>query len=168
MYNRIILMGRLTADPELKTTQSGIPMCRISIAVDRGYAKQGEEKQTDFFNVTLWRQQAEFVSRYFSKGRMIHIEGKLQNDNYTDQNGQKHYRTVIQADNVCFCGDKGSNQNQQQGGYAQQYHQPQQAQPSGYYQQQPMQPQYQQTAQTPQVGTLDDFEEILSDGAVPF
>lgn len=155
-------MGRLVADPELKQTQSGIAMCRVSIAVDRGFAKQGEEKKTDFFEITFWRQQAEFVSRYFTKGRVIHVEGRLQNDNYTDQNGQKHYRNTIQADNVAFCGDKSQSQSQQQGGgyapYTQQrqssgyYQPPMQQQPSGYYQQQPMQPQYQQTAQTPQYG----------------
>ena len=85
MYNRVILMGRLVADPELRQTQSGIAMCRLRIAVDRGFAKQGEERQSDFINVTCWRQTAEFVSRYFSKGRMIHVEGRLQNNDYTDR-----------------------------------------------------------------------------------
>ena len=106
MYNRVILMGRLTKDPELRTTQSGITMCRFSIAVDRSFAKQGEERQTDFFDITVWRQQAEFVCKYFTKGRMIHVEGRLQNDNYTDQNGVKQYRTAIVADRIDFCGDK--------------------------------------------------------------
>jgi len=165
MYNRVILMGRLTADPELKQTQNGIAMGRVSVAVDRGYTKQGEEKKTDFFDVTFWRQQAEFVCRYFSKGRAIHIEGKLQNDNYTDQNGQKHYRTSIVADNVTFCGDKSNKQNQQnsyyqqpqQGGY---YQQPQQYAPppqqyqqpaqNSYYQQPTTQQQYQQPTPPPQ------------------
>ena len=106
MYNRVILMGRLVADPELRQTQSGVNMCRLRVAVDRSFARQGEERQTDFINVICWRQTAEFVSRYFSKGRVIHVEGRLQNDNYTDQNGVKHYRTSIVADNVSFCGDK--------------------------------------------------------------
>ena len=65
MYNRVILMGRLTRDPELRTTQSGIQMCRFSIAVDRSFARQGEERQTDFFDITVWRQQADFVCKYF-------------------------------------------------------------------------------------------------------
>lgn len=155
MFNRIILMGRLTKDPELKTTQSGVTMCRFSIAVDRAYSK-GQEKQTDFFDITAWRQTAEFVSKYFSKGKCILIEGKLQNNNYTDQNGVKQYRNAIIADNVAFCGDKsGSQQNGQappaQQPYQNQYQQPQQgyAQNQGY--QQPYQnyapPQYQQAPQ---------------------
>lgn len=90
MFNRIILMGRLTKDPEIRTTQSGVTMCRFSIAVDRAYSK-GQEKQTDFFDITAWRQTAEFVSKYFSKGKCILIEGKIQNNNYTDQNGVKQY-----------------------------------------------------------------------------
>jgi single-strand DNA-binding protein len=158
MFNRIILMGRLTKDPELKTTQSGITMCRFSIAVDRAYSK-GQEKQTDFFDITAWRQTAEFVSKYFSKGKCILIEGKLQNNNYTDQNGVKQYRNAIIADNVAFCGDKsGGQQNGQappaQQPYQNQYQQPQQgyAQNQGY--QQPYQnyapPQYQQGYSQPQ------------------
>ena len=195
MFNRIILMGRLTKDPELKTTQSGITMCRFSIAVDRAYSK-GQEKQTDFFDITAWRQTAEFVAKYFSKGRVILVEGKLQNNNYTDQNGVKQYRNAIIADNVAFCGDKSGGQqngqqappaqqpyqNQYQQGYTQNqgYQQPQQgyAQNQGY--QQPYQnyapPQYQQPPQgyrqnnqpPPAVGDLSDYEMILNDGEVPF
>ena len=211
MYNRIILMGRLTKDPELKTTQSGVTMCRFSIAVDRAYSK-GQEKQTDFFDITAWRQTAEFVSKYFSKGKCILIEGKLQN-NYTDQNGVKQYRNAIIADNVAFCGDKSGGQqngqqtppaqqpyqNQYQQGYAQNqgyqqpyqnyappqyqqppqnYQQPQQNQgyrqappPQNYAPAQNQPPQgYQQNNQPPPNVdmSLGDFEEILSDGEVPF
>ena len=156
MFNRIILMGRLTKDPELKTTQSGVTMCRFSIAVDRAYSK-GQEKQTDFFDITAWRQTAEFVAKYFSKGRVILVEGKLQNNNYTDQNGVKQYRNAIIADNVAFCGDKsGGQQNGQQAPPAQQPYQNQYqqgyAQNQGY--QQPYQnyapPQYQQGYSQPQ------------------
>ena len=212
MFNRIILMGRLTKDPELKTTQSGVTMCRFSIAVDRAYSK-GQEKQTDFFDITAWRQTAEFVSKYFSKGKCILIEGKLQNNNYTDQNGVKQYRNAIIADNVAFCGDKSGNQqngqqappaqqpyqNQYQQGYAQNqgyqqpyqnyappqyqqapqnYQQPQQNQgyrqalpPQNYAPAQNQPPQgYQQNNQPPPNVdmSLGDFEEILSDGEVPF
>lgn len=142
MFNRIILMGRLTKDPELKTTQSGVTMCRFSIAVDRAYSK-GQEKQTDFFDITAWRQTAEFVSKYFSKGKCILIEGKLQNNNYTDQNGVKQYRNAIIADNVAFCGDKsGGQQNGQQAPPAQQPYQNQYQQ--GYAQNQGYQQPYQQ------------------------
>ena len=148
MYNRIILMGRLTKDPELKTTQSGVTMCRFSIAVDRAYSK-GQEKQTDFFDITAWRNTAEFVSKYFTKGRMILVEGKLQNNNYTDQNGVKQYRNAIIADNVAFCGDKsGGQQNGQQAPPAQQPYQNQYQQ--GYAQNQGYQQPYQQGYNQPQ------------------
>lgn len=147
MFNRIILMGRLTKDPELKNTQSGIPMCRFSIAVDRAYSK-GQEKQTDFFDITAWRNTAEFVAKYFSKGRMIHVEGKLQNNNYTDQNGVKHYQNVVIADSVAFCGDKSGNQQNGQAPPAQQPYQNQYQQ--GYAQNQGYQQPYQQGYAQPQ------------------
>ena len=160
MFNRIILMGRLTKDPELKTTQSGVTMCRFSIAVDRAYSK-GQEKQTDFFDITAWRQTAEFVAKYFSKGRMILVEGKLQNNNYTDQNGVKHYSMDVQADNVSF----GESKSASTGGAIG-------ASGGGFTQPQPSQPQAAQPAQQAdagiQLGDLGDFEEILSDGEVPF
>lgn len=100
-FNKIILGGRLTAAPELKQTQSGIPVCSFSIAVNRR-AKAGEEQKADFFNVTAWRQTAEFVHRYFTKGSSILVVGTLQNRSWTDQNGQKHYATDIVADEVSF------------------------------------------------------------------
>ena len=187
MYNRVILMGRLTRDPELRTTQGGQTLCRISVAVERNFAKQGQERQTDFFDITCWGQQAEFVSKYFNKGRMIHVEGRLQNDNYTDQNGNKVYRTSIIAERIDFCGDKRSDNGGQYGGQSygggqsysgQQYG----GQPYGgqqYGGQQYQQPAPQQAPPPPQaavnnapqpieVGDLGDFEEILSDGEVPF
>ena len=145
MYNRVIFMGRLTHDPEIRTTQNGITMCRFSIAVDRSYQK-GQEKQTDFFDVICWRNTAEFVSKYFRKGQMIHIEGTMQNDNYTDQNGVKQYRMKVNAEKVDFCGDKPQYQ-QGQPQYQQGQPQYQQGQPQ-YQQGQPQyqqgQPQYQQ------------------------
>ena len=147
MFNKILLMGRLTKDPELKNTQSGIPMCRFSIAVDRAYSK-GQEKQTDFFDITAWRQTAEFVAKYFSKGHMIHVEGKLQNNNYTDQNGVKQYRNAIIADNVAFCGDKSGNQQNGQAPPAQQPYQNQYQQ--SYAQNQGYQQPYQQGYAQPQ------------------
>ena len=104
MYNRLIMMGRLTADPELRTTQNGTTMCRFSIAVDRT-ARRDEERRTDFFNVVCFSGTAEFVSKYFHKGRMIHLEGALQNNHYTDKNGVKRREETVVADRVCFCGD---------------------------------------------------------------
>ena len=101
--NKVILGGRLTADPELKTTQSGISVVSFTIAVSRRYSKDsGQQNESDFFNVTAWRQTAEFVSRYFRKGSSICIVGTIQNRNWTDQEGQKHYRTDIVADEVMF------------------------------------------------------------------
>ncbi len=159
MYNRVILMGRLTRDPELRTTQSGIAMCRFSVAVDRQYSK-GEEKQADFFDVTVWRNTAEFVCKYFSKGKMIHLEGRLQNNNYTDNNGVKHYATAIIADNVSFCGDRSGTPGQPD------YKPSQEALP-----QRSAAGSVGSPAPAPQpieLGDLGDFEEILSDGEVPF
>lgn len=101
--NKVILGGRLTADPELKTTQSGISVVSFTIAVNRRYSKDsGQQSESDFFNVTAWRQTAEFVSRYFRKGSSICIVGNIQNRNWTDQEGTKHYRTDIVADEVMF------------------------------------------------------------------
>lgn len=125
-FNKVILIGRLTADPEFSQSASGVSFCRFSIAVDRGYAKNGQEKQTDFFRVSTFRQTAEFVSRYFTKGKLILVEGKVQNDNYTDQNGVKHYSCNIVADNVSFVGSK-SDDNMNGNGY-----QPNGFQPNGY------------------------------------
>lgn len=105
-FNKIILGGRLTSDPELKTTQSGISVCSFSIAVNRR-TKPGMEQQTDFFNVTAWRQTADFVSRYFKKGSSICVVGTLQTSNWTDPNGQKPYRTDIVADEVMFVDSRG-------------------------------------------------------------
>ncbi len=101
--NKVILGGRLTADPELKTTSSGISVVTFSIAVNRRFSKDSaQQNETDFFNVTAWRQTAEFVSRYFRKGSSICVTGSIQNRNWTDQQGQKHYRTDIVADEVMF------------------------------------------------------------------
>ena len=110
-FNKVILGGRLTADPELKTTQSGISVTQFSIAVNRK-VKQGANQETDFFNITAWRQTAEFVARYFKKGSSICIVGVLQNSSWTDQHGQKHYRTDIVADEVMFVDSKGEQQGQ--------------------------------------------------------
>lgn len=99
--NKVILMGRLTADPEFSMTQNRLAMCRFSIAVDRP-ARQGEEKQADFFRVVCWDKTAETVDKYFVKGKPIIVEGRIQNNNYTDNNGVKHYGTDIVADRINF------------------------------------------------------------------
>ena len=106
MINNVVLMGRLTAAPELKTTQSGISTVRFSVAVERRYNKQGEERQTDFIDCVAWRQTAEFVSKYFNKGSMIAVIGSIQTRNYEDKNGNKRKAVEVQVDNVSFCGSK--------------------------------------------------------------
>lgn len=109
MLNCAVIMGRLTADPELRTTPNGISVTSFSVAVDRGYAKAGEERQTDFINVVAWRGTAEFVSRYFRKGSMIAVQGSIQTRNYEDRNGNKRTAFEIVADNVSFCGSKSES-----------------------------------------------------------
>lgn len=104
--NNVSLIGRLTADPELRHTQSGIANVRFSIAVDRQFSKQGEERQADFINIVAWRQTAEFICRYFSKGQRIAITGRIQTGSYTAQDGSKRYTFDVVADNVEFCESK--------------------------------------------------------------
>ena len=102
-FNKVIIGGRLTVDPELKTTPSGVSVTSFSVAVNRRFgSKNGEEQQADFFTVTAWRQTAEFITRYFRKASSICIEGSLQTRNWTDQNGVKHYVTEIIADEASF------------------------------------------------------------------
>lgn len=104
MLNHIVLMGRLTRDPELKRTNSGISVSSFTIAVDRDYG--GEDKVTDFFEIVVWRHTAEFVCRNFAKGRMIVADGKLQTRTWTDKEGGQHRAWEIQADNVYFADSK--------------------------------------------------------------
>ena len=109
MLNCVVLMGRLTADPELRTTSSGLSVTSFSVAVDRSYAKRGEEKTTDFINVTAWRSTAEFITKYFHKGSMIAVQGSLQTRNYEDKNGNKRTAYDVVADQVSFCGSKAES-----------------------------------------------------------
>lgn len=113
--NCAIIMGRLTADPELKTTNSGLSVTRFTVAVDRQYQKD-KEKKADFINVVAWRQTAEFVSRYFSKGSMIAVQGSIQTRKYTDRNGNNRTSFEIVADNVSFCGSKSDGGSRKQDG----------------------------------------------------
>ena len=101
-------MGRLTADPEVRQTPSGVSVCRFSVAVERQYAKQGEEKQVDFINVQAWRGTAEFVGKYFQKGSMIAVQGSIQTGSY-EKDGIKRNTFEIVADNVSFCGGKNDS-----------------------------------------------------------
>ena len=157
--NKTILIGRLTADPELRQTQSGVASCRFTVAVNRKFKNDKGEYEADFITCVAWRQTAEFVSRYFSKGKMIAVEGTLHTGSYQDKNypDVKHYTTDVYVDNVEFCGDKGSSTTAPATA-------PQSYTPTA----QPQQPQAAAQAPVEQSFDLSDFEEILSDGDVPF
>ncbi|NLA76851.1 MAG: single-stranded DNA-binding protein [Clostridiales bacterium] len=106
MLNCAVIMGRLVATPELRTTGTGISVTSFTVAVNRNFAKSPEERQSDFIDVVAWRQTAEFVTKYFQKGSMIAIQGAIQTRNYEDKNGNKRKSVEIVADNVSFCGSK--------------------------------------------------------------
>jgi single-strand DNA-binding protein len=107
MLNVICLMGRLVADPELRHTPNGVATCTFRIAVDRSYARAGEERKADFIDIVAWRQSAEFVCKYFHKGSMIAVNGSLQTRNYEDRNGNKRTAYEVVADNIHFAESKG-------------------------------------------------------------
>lgn len=110
MINKAIIMGRLTADPELRQTTGGVACCQFTVAVNRDYVQQGQERQADFISVVAWRQTAEFISKYFSKGKMIAIDGELRTRTYDDRRypDVKHYVTEVYANKVSFCESKGA------------------------------------------------------------
>ena len=109
-FNKVIIGGRITADPELKNTPSGISVTSFTIAVNRRFgSKSGEDNAADFINVTAWRQTAEFITRYFRKASSICIVGTLQNRNWTDNNGVKHYATEVVADEAFFVDAKNES-----------------------------------------------------------
>ena len=107
MLNNIAIHGRLTADPELKQTQSGVPFCNFTVAVDRSY-KQGDERQTDFFNCIAWRGQAEMIAKYFNKGKEIVVNGEMNNNPY-EKDGNKLAWWQLHVHGVDFCGSKGNS-----------------------------------------------------------
>ena len=104
--NKVIMMGRIVNDLELKATPSGVSVCKFRIAVDRNFQKKGEERKSDFFNVTAWRGTAEFITRFFGKGRMILIEGEMQTQQYTDKNGNPATWYDVMVENAFFTGEK--------------------------------------------------------------
>ena len=112
-FNKVILLGRLTADPELKQTQSGASVCNFSVAVDRRVSRNADQGQqtVDFINVVAWRERAEFVSRYFKKGNPILVCGSLQVRSWTDNQGQKRYATEVVADEVSFTSSASQSNN---------------------------------------------------------
>lgn len=161
--NKAIIMGRITHDLEVRQTQSGTAVLQFTIAVDRNYSKDGGEKQTDFISCVAWRNTAEFIGRYFGKGRMIAVDGRLQSRTYEDKNGSKHYITELIIENANFTGEKSDNSGnfngQNGGGFTNQYQQTQTTQQTNAG--------FNGDAQS--VGDLSEFEDVLSeDGSVPF
>ncbi len=147
--NSICLMGRLTGDPELKTTQTGVSVTSFSVAVDRAYRPKDQERQTDFINCVAWRGTAEFISRYFHKGQRIALQGSLQSRRYTANDGSQRTAYEVVIDNAFFCESKGGNA----GGA-----------PS-YDSQIPVMTETKPAFSTANAG---DFEEILTDEDLPF
>lgn len=106
MINTVAIMGRLTYEPELKVTPSGVSVIRFQVACNRQYQAQGQDRQADFIDCVAWRKTAEFISRYFHKGNMIALTGSIQTSNFTDSNNNKRKQVEVVADNVSFCGNK--------------------------------------------------------------
>ena len=109
MLNVVAIMGRLVADPELRTTPAGVNICQFRIACDRNFARQGEQRQADFVDIEAWRAQADFVCKYFSKGSLIAINGRIQTRNYQDKNGNNRTAFAVVAENINFGGSKGTS-----------------------------------------------------------
>lgn len=152
-------MGRLTADPELRQTASNTSTCTFTVACDRNFAAQGQDRQADFITVVAWRQTAEFISRYFRKGSMIVVEGNLRTRTYNDKRypDVKHYVTEVYADQVYFGESKKSEST---GNYVENrnFQAPKQEAPV---------PSPEPTEEL-MIGNLGDFEEIIGDGSLPF
>ena len=157
MLNVVAIMGRLVADPELRTTPAGHSVCSFRIACDRSYAQQGQERQADFIDIVAWRQQADFVSKCFQKGSMIAVEGRLQTRNYQDKNGNNRTAVEVVANNISFAGAKRQD-GQNVPSYEQQTkNHVQQAKAA----QDAPQPAYTQ-------GSMDDFAMINDNDDLPF
>lgn len=154
MLNRVVLMGRLTADPDLRQTTGGTSVVSFSIAVDRDYAPKGEDRQTDFVNLVAWRQTAEFISKYFQKGKMIAVEGRLQTRTYTDANGAKRYITEVVVDRPYFA-DSNRNGSDNGGGFSNGPEHPAFSQENS-------------AGNSISIGDIGEFEEIDDDEDVPF
>lgn len=157
MLNVVAIMGRLVADPELRTTPAGHSVCSFRIACDRSYVQQGQERQADFIDIVAWRQQADFVSKRFQKGSMIAIEGRLQTRNYQDKNGNSRTAVEVVANNISFAGAK-----RQDGQSVPSYEQ----QTANHVQQAKAAQNAPQPAYTQ--GSMDDFAVINDNDDLPF
>ena len=165
MINRVILMGRLVADPELKTTNTGISVTSFRIAVDRNYVKAGEQRQADFFDIVAWRSSAEFVCRNFSKGSLIAIDGQLQSRNYQTKDGQNRTAIEVVADNVSFTGERRDTTS---GTYGGGYSQAPRTNTYGGSQVAPEAPAAPQQPSAYSAGSADDFQAMPLDDDLPF
>ena len=158
MLNHIVLMGRLVKDPELRYTQSQVPVASFTVAVDRDFGgRDGSERQTDFIDCVAWRQTGEFVSKYFQKGRMIVVSGRLQSRKWQDREGNNRTSWEVSADNVYF-GD--SKRDSDAGSYSQNSYGTQNSNFGGF-------DSARQSAPAPQV-TPGPYEELEDDGELPF
>lgn len=160
MLNVAVLMGRLVADPELRHTPNNIAVTTFTIAVDRGYAKAGTERQADFIDIVAWRATAEFVCKYFRKGQMIAVEGSIQTRSYTDRDGNKRKAFEIQANNVSFTESKRSNSDTSSYGDTNNY--------GGSYNNNSYSKPAAEPAPAYTSGNTGDFEEIPMDDDLPF
>ena len=143
MLNRVILMGRLTKDPELKQTPNNVSVATFSLAVDRNYQSDKDNKQTDFINIVAWRHTAEFVGKYFTKGQLVAVEGSIQTRSYQDKDGNNRTVFEVVADQVYFAEKKQNGENKSQSESS--------------------------AKDSFQVGDLGDFEEFdANDGELPF
>lgn len=163
-------MGRLVADPELKTTATGLSVTSFRIAVERSYVKQGDERKADFFDIVCWRNSAEFVCRYFRKGSMIAIDGQLQSRTYQAKDGTNRYVTEVVASSVSFTGEK---QNQNKNTYQQPPVQIPQHQSQDSVETHPVQDPYafvddSQSAQQIPMSSYTNFEDMPIDDDLPF
>lgn len=163
MLNVVAIMGRLVADPELRSTQSGVSVCSFRIACDRNYAPQGQQRQADFIDIVAWRQTAEFVCKYFQKGSMIAIDGSLQTRQYTDKNGNNRTAVEVLANNVSFTGSKNSSNNGNGNSNGGSY----QSTPS-YQSARPAAPAVVEAAPSYSAGSNDDFAVIDDSDDLPF
>ena len=149
MLNRVVLLGRIAADLELRNTPNGVPVMSFPIAVDRPYTK-GAEKQADFIDIVTWRNTAEFVSKYFQKGSPIVVEGRIETRTYNDKNGERRKRVEVVADNVSFVPTVRSD-----------------SQPSKAMAQEPAYPQFENNS-TYSSGSTGDFKELEDEEDLPF
>ena len=163
MINRVILMGRLVADPELKTTNTGISVTSFRIAVDRNYVKAGEQRQADFFDIVAWRSSAEFVCRNFSKGSLIAVDGQLQSRSYQTKDGQNRTAIEVVADNVSFTGERRDTAGTYGGGYSQAP-----APRANAYGGSQVAPEPVQQPAAYSAGSADDFQAMPLDDDLPF